>query len=189
MATMSTRAFQDLALRLAAPAADVANYCDHVDHNEVTDRAWVAEAGHTLIREACAFADGQGLWIVELYAERLGAIEARNVLAHPGAYDGHSTVLGARSWRDLQLIQVEHDRYYHPDVAGLSKAGQLQHYALHLAKLVGAFAVAADADDLLQRRLPDVLLFGIKLLTVMGVRLADEALPRLAAGSDAAARA
>jgi hypothetical protein len=185
---MSTRAFQDLALRLASPAADVANYCDHTDHNEMTDRAWVADAGRTLVREACAFANVEGLSIVELYAERLGAIEARNVLAHPGAYDGHSAALEAKSWRDLQLIQVQHDRYYHPDVIGLSKAGQLQHYALHLAKLVGAFAVAADADDLLRRRLPDVLLFGIKLLTVMGVRMTDDALPRLAAGSDATAR-
>ena len=36
----------------------------------------------------------------------------------------------------------------------------------------------SEEQELLRRRLPDVLLFGIKLSTVMGVRLSDEGLPR-----------
>lgn len=181
--------YQDFALRLAPSAAAVANFCDHSDHNEPTDRSWVVDAGRALVDEACRFAEAAGLAIIDLYAERLGAIEARNVLAHPGEYDGHAAALETRTWRDLQLVQTRHDRVYHLDVVGLSKAGQLQHYALHLAKLVGAFADIADEDDVLRRRLPDVLLFGIKLQTVMGSRMTDDPLPRLVAEGAVATRA
>jgi hypothetical protein len=41
---------------------------------------------------------------------------------------------------------VEHDRHFHPDVIGLRTLDQLRHYVLHLAKLVGVFAEAADLD-------------------------------------------
>ena len=54
---------------------------------------------------------------------------------------------------------------------------ELRHYAFHLAKIVGAFADAANPDELINRRLPDVLLFAIKLRTAMGKRLSDEPLP------------
>ena len=77
--------------------------------------------------------------------------------------------------------EVEHDRRYHPDVLGLSKSDQLRHYALHLAKLAGAMAQVAagrgDDADFRARRLPDLLLFGLKLSTVAGERLGSDALP------------
>jgi hypothetical protein len=171
------RGFQHYALRLAPAAAAVANFCDRVEHNELVDRDWVVDAGTGLRELATEMARAVELPVIELYAERLGEIEARNVLGHPGAYDGHRAALDARTWRDLQVVQATHDRHYHPDVSGLSKAEQLRHYALHLAKIVGAFAQPRGADELVHRRLPDTLLFGIKLATVMGVRLGDEPLP------------
>jgi hypothetical protein len=175
---VSDRAFQEFALRLAPIAASVANYCDHVEHNEVVDRAWVVEASMRMRGLACGQAATSRCSPVDLYAERLGEIEARNVLARPGGYDGHRAALEAQTWRDLQLVQCDHDRYYHPDVVGMSKDQQLRHYALHLAKVVGAFAEPRSEEELLRRRLPDVLLFAVKLPTVMGVRLPDEELPR-----------
>lgn len=193
MRVVTDRQFQDFALRLAPLAAAVANYCDHVEHNEIAERAWVVEAGADLRRLACEQALAADLAPIDLYAERLGEIEARNVLAHPGSYDGHREALEARTWRELQLVQVAHDRHYHPDVVGLAKDEQLRHYVLHLSKVVGAFAEPRDRVELLRRRLPDVLLFGIKLWTVMGSRLGDEALaplrlPQRAATQPAAAR-
>jgi hypothetical protein len=173
---MNRDACQRFALAAAPHAAAVANYCDHVEHNEVVDAEWVVGAGHELMRLARELADEAQLDLVGLYAERLGAIEARNVLFRPGAFDGHAAALAAETWRQLQLVQVEHDRYYHPDVIGLHKLEQLRHYALHLMKIVGAFAEARDNDELEQRRLPDTLLFGLKLETVMGKRLPDEPL-------------
>ena len=80
---------QDFALRLAPVAAGVANFCDHVEHNERADRAWVIDAGAYLRVLACDQAVAAGFSPIQLYAERLGDIEARNVLAHPGSYDGH----------------------------------------------------------------------------------------------------
>src|SRR4051812_25380293 len=95
---------QDFALRLAPLAASVANYCDHVEHNEVADRAWVIEAAAGLRAAATELARSHELNLIELYAERLGQIEARNVRAHPGGYDGHRAALEAVTWRDLQVV-------------------------------------------------------------------------------------
>ncbi len=73
-------------------------------------------------------------------------------------------------------MQWEHDRHYHPDVLGLSRYEQIRHYAFHLAKLSGAAAEAASGDesDFLARRLPDLLLFGLKLATLTNEPLPDE---------------
>jgi hypothetical protein len=175
---MNKREAQDFALQVAPLAAAVANFCDHVEHNEAADRAWVLDAAGQLRILTVELCGREGIALLDLYAERLGAIEARNVLAGPGTFDGHRAVIDARTWRDLQLVQAAHDRHYHPDVVGLAKIEQLRHYALHLAKIVGAFAASGDPADLLQRRVPDAVLFALKLSTVMGVRLSDDTLPR-----------
>ncbi len=114
--------------------------------------------------------------LVSLYGRRLRLIESKNVLASRTSFDGNAAAQGAKTWRDLQLVQAEHDRVFHPDVVGLQKLDQLRHYALHVAKLAGS---VADVDigevalaDFIARRLPDIVLFGIKLSTVTG-----EALP------------
>lgn len=169
--------FRRFALAAAPKAAAVANYCDHIEHNEVAETGWVIEAGSELSRLALQFAQDATVDLIELYAERLGTIEAGNVLARSGGLDGRTAALSASTWRELQLVQVDHDRCYHPDVFGLAKTDQLRHYAFHLAKIVGAFADATDTEELMRRRLPDVLLFAIKLHTVMGERLSDEPLP------------
>jgi hypothetical protein len=171
---LTGHAFQEFALRVAPPTAAVANYCDHVEHNEIAKATWVLDAGGQLRELACGLSAAAGLPALELYAERLGEIEARNVLMRPGGYDGHRAALEAETWRDVQLVQIDHDRAYHLDVLGLTKSEQLRHYALHLTKIVGAFAQPRDEHELLRRRLPDVLLFGIKLATVMGARLDDK---------------
>jgi len=175
----------DTALVLAVVASDVANFCDHVEHCEPANIEFVRESAATLRSTALRLGDACGRDAFELYAGRLGMIEARNVVSHPGSYDGASAALAADSWRELQLVQVEHDRAYHPDIMGLPKAEQLRHYALHLAKLAGNTAAlvrgTVDEQDWLTRRVPDMLLFGIKLATVSGQKLSDEALPRTAA--------
>jgi hypothetical protein len=170
--------FRSAALELAPAAALVANYCDHAEHVEELSRDWIAEAAETLQSVVVRVAGELGLNPIEIYGARLRAIEARNVLANDGSPDGGASVAAAKTWRDLQLVQVEHDRYYHPDVLGLSKADQLRHYAFHLAKLVGAFAASTDEIELREVRLPDVLLFAIKLRTLIGARLPDDPLPR-----------
>ena len=170
--------FQRFALAAAPHAASVANYCDHAEHNEHVEADWVVGAGAALERLALEFAAASDVDLLEAYAERLAAIEARNVLARPGGFEGRAAARAAKTWRDLQLVQAEHDRHYHPDVIGMARLDQLRHYAFHLAKIVGAFATPDDAADLLTRRLPDTLLFAIKLRTVMGQRLPDEPLPR-----------
>lgn len=169
-------------LELAICAGSVATYCDHAEHNEPVQSSWVIGAGQRMRGLALAVGVDAGLDIVGLYAQRLAHIESANVRFGPGSFDGATAARTAGTWRELQLVQLEHDQVYHSDVVGLSRAAQLHHYAFHLAKLSGAFARRAageaDDDEVVVRRLPDILLFGIKLATVMAERLADEPLPR-----------
>lgn len=167
------------ALELSSIAGVVANACDHAEHNEPTHPAEIRGAGERLRAVAVRLAQESGATATSLYRERLRAIELRNVLHHAGAFDGPAFVSEAGSWRDLQLVQAEHDRNYHPDVVGLTKSDQVRHYALHLAKLAAATADAARGltpqDDFVARRVPDMLLFGLKLATVTGEKLPNEA--------------
>jgi hypothetical protein len=177
--------YNHVAREVARAAASVSNYCDSAEHNEVVERGWVLEAGATLRSESVEFGRSLRHDVFELYAHRLETIEERGVAgAAPEAFDGRAAAEAASTWLDLQLTQLAHDRHYHPDVAGLSNFDQLRHYAFHIAKLTGVYVSALDDDaaraDLADRRLADTLLFGIKLSTVMGKRLDDSPLPRLA---------
>jgi len=174
---MSIIQHHEFALTIAPHAAAVANYCDHIEHNEPAATEWVIEAGEWLTDTALQFASGKGLDLIQLYGERLRVIEAGNVLARSGGFSGHGASAAAATWRELQLVQSEHDRVYHPDVVGLARLDQLRHYALHLTKIVGAFARSDSDEELHTKRLPDTLLFAIKLRTVMGHRMADDPLP------------
>jgi hypothetical protein len=167
------------ALDASVAAALVANYCDHVEHNEQVDRDWLETAGRMLRQIACEIAEWEGRDLLSLYANRLRAIEHRNPCFHEDGFDGGARAEEATTWRQLQLVQVEHDHHYHPDVIGLSKCDQLRHYSLHLTKLSGALAElsrGSDSLDFLNRRLPDFLLFGIKLATVTGKTLPERSL-------------
>jgi len=184
----------DAALDLATASAAVSNYCDHVEHNERADVEDVREAGAVLRATAVRLSRLGGYEPVELYARRLAMIEERNVLHSEDSFDGASAARGTGDLRQLQLVQAAHDRAYHADVVGLTKCDQLRHYALHVAKLAGATARVARGEipreDWLERRVPDMLLFGLKLATVTSDALLAESVeevlplgasPRLAA--------
>jgi hypothetical protein len=165
------------AIRITVLAGAIANYCDHVEHNETSDHRAIRDGGGELRRLAVEIAGSFDVDLRELYADRLAAIERRNVLGHDGAYDGAHAARCAVSLRELQLALAEHDRFYHPDIVGMSKWDQLLHHVLHLIKLAAATAAVAtegeSVDDWLSRRVPDMLLFGVKLSTVSGERLPD----------------
>lgn len=167
-------------LDLAPASGAVANYCDHVEHNEPADIQNVRDAAEILRESALSLSALVGADPVELYANRLRVIEERNVHHTPSSHDGAAAARQAATWRALQLVQDDHDHAYHYDVVGLTKSEQLRHYALHLAKLVGACAGAARGDvpheDFLARRVPDMLLFGLKLSTVSAQKLPESAI-------------
>jgi hypothetical protein len=173
--------FEQAALWLSQLAADVANYSDHAEHNEAVDRVWVVKAAAELRQLSLSLGQTLNCDVVQLYAQRLDGIERRHVAWDNTQFNGAAAASKASTWRALQLVQLEHDRVYHPDVLGLSKAHQLQHYALHLIKITGAFARAVDdktsEEEVFTRRLADVLLFGLKLSTVMGETLDESPLP------------
>ena len=167
------------ALELATASGAVSNFCDHAEHNEPSEIGDVRIAAATLRETAVRLSRLAGRDPVALYADRLAAIEERNVLHFDGALDGAAEAREAGDWRTLQLIQAKHDHAYHADVVGLTKSEQLRHYALHVAKLAGATAEVANGElsrtDWLQRRVADMLLFGLKLSTVTSERLPEVA--------------
>ena len=159
---------------LARASAGVANYCDHLEHCEAAQREDVASAAVVLrrvARELAALLEGD---LLSLYASRLAAVEARSPLYPLEGFDVVDEVRRASTWFDLQRVQARHDRLYHLDVVGLQKQDQLRHCALHLAKLTGALADAitdsSARDDFVGRRLPDLILFSLKLNTLLGQR-------------------
>jgi hypothetical protein len=78
------------------------------------------------------------------------------------------------------MIQRDHDRIFHPDVFGLSRWGQLRHFTFHAGKITESFARLLNDysrwPKFASQTLPDLLVFGIKLSTVMGHRLPEEEL-------------
>ncbi len=165
-------------LEIAPASAAVANFCDHLEHCEAASRDDVLDAAAALKSTAVALAATLGVDLRAAYAERLTAVERRSPLYPLEGFDVADAVARARTWSDLQHVQARHDRLYHLDVVGLQKQDQLRHCALHLAKLAGALAVAvAQVDtrpDFARRRLPDLVLFALKLATLFGQRLEGE---------------
>jgi len=172
-------------LALAEAAGRLASFCDRLEHGESANRAVVQETGALLRGAAFAYAQENGQDLVGLYARRLGRSERNHVLGTAGDFDGEQAVRGARTLRDLQVAQIGHDRAFRPDVSGLSRYEQLRHCALHLAKLAGSAAEAykdrSQLPDFHERRLPDALLFGLKLATLVDERLAKVPLQELTA--------
>jgi len=166
----------DAAARLAITSASVSAYCDRAEHLEDTERDSIRAAGAELRALAVELAADRQLDLVRAYRRRLESVEQRHPLYPAGFAAVEAIPDQDATWRLLQGVQWEHDQHYHPDVLGLSRYEQLRHYAFHLAKLAGAASQAAhgDEDDFVERRLPDLLLFGIKLATLVNERLPDQ---------------
>lgn len=156
----------------------LARFCDRAEHNEGVDRDLVVTAGAELRMTATALIRDNGADILDAYAFRLAQLEARHPLAGADLFEADKEIHRVKTWRELQRAQARHDAVYHPDVSGLAKIEQLRHYTLHLAKLAWLLQDAAAANyaggEIVQVRIPDVLVFGVKLATVCGQVLPDE---------------
>lgn len=157
-------------VKLAAASAAVATIADHAEHGEPTALHGLQRAGRLCADAAMELATSHGMSMLAAYADRLQAIENDSPLGPPG--NAPAAVRVATTWRQLQIAQIDHDRRFHPDVFGLSKLEQIRHYAFHLAKFPDA-VLASDDMQLRSRRIPDMLLFAIKLWTISGSRLPD----------------
>jgi hypothetical protein len=169
---------QNAVRTLVRVTGSLAQFCDRAEHNEGTDRAIVSAAGEALRGCALSLLRARAVDPVAAYAERLASMEARHPLGGAGVFDADEQIPLAKTWRDLQRFQAQHDAVYHPDVCGLAKIEQLRHYTLHLAKLAWMLQdhaleqkplVAPERD-----RFVDILVFGVKLATVCGSLLPDE---------------
>lgn len=166
----------EAALRLARASALISGYCDHAEHLEAAAREDILHAGAELRALAVELAAANAIDLVEVYRGRLESVERRHPLYPAGGFKAADQIPEQPTWHLLQVVQWNHDRNYHPDVFGLSRYEQLRHYALHLAKLASAGAEAANgnAGALFDVRFPDLLLFGIKLATLVNESLPDD---------------
>jgi hypothetical protein len=165
-------------MEAAVIASDIANYCDHSEHVEETNPLLVAHRAADLRDMAFEIADHERVDILQLYAARLGSIARQNAVYVPKhSFKSERRVREVETLHDLQVAQAKHNRTYHPDVAGLSRADQLRHFSLHVSKLVGALSEQAvgirDRNDFIRRRLPDMLVFGVLVATAVNDRLPD----------------
>ena len=173
---MST--LDEAAVRLARASALVSGYCDHAEHLEAVERQDIVRAGAELRGLALELAAANAIDLVDAYRRRLETVERRNPLYPAGGFAAIDHIPDEPTWHLLQEVQWNHDRHYHPDVFGLSRYEQLRHFAFHLAKLASAGAEAAvgDTGALFDVRFPDVLLFGLKLATLMNESLPQDRL-------------
>jgi hypothetical protein len=166
--------------QLIATVGQLARHCDRAEHNEQVSRDLLLELGETLRAIAIALA-GSREALIGAYADRIEQVELRHPLGGTEVFEGGQAARDAKTWLDLQRVQIHHDLFYHTDVAGLAKCEQLRHFTLHLAKIAWLMQEASDADndargEFLRTRVPDLFLFGIKLATVAGARLPEEAI-------------
>lgn len=164
---------------VAVAGADLARYCDYVEHAETADAGILQSVAARLRCTAAELAQAVGADLINLYADRLDAVERRFVAGIVDGFEAGSHVRLAETWRDLQLIQAHHDRLYRADVNGLARVDQVRHVCIHVAKLVGALASLGNSDpDLSIRVIPDLCVLGVKLSTVCGEVLPAHSLPR-----------
>ena len=175
-------AVKEHALRvLIKEAANLAAFCEHVEHNETTRIDVIAHASTQLRHTAQLLAHASQLSLKGLYASRLRAVEQASLLVAVPLVDvtnlaGADAANEATTWRHLQTAQLLHDRQFHPDVFGLSKLEQIRHYTFHITKLAGLLADAIDLNDWYtfeQTRLADLAIFGVKTATVCNFRLPE----------------
>ena len=168
---------------LTRAAADLAGFCEHVEHNEPNSVESAASAGDRLRQIASQLSVRGGVSLVAKYAARIRAVEEKSLLRHASLFEDEMSLAGAEAltfattWDELQVGQIIHDRQFHPDVFGMPKIEQIRHYTLHVTKLAGLFVDAIDNDewDAFQReRLADIAIFGVKIATVCNVELPRE---------------
>ncbi len=92
--------------------------------------------------------------------------------------------------KELQKFQHDHDLRFHSDVMSWDKGKQLEHSTFHLAKLAGLFSTycekthhgeSVDASRLFEERIPDILVFALKLSNLMQLDLETSYLARIRA--------
>lgn len=168
-----TRTFE----QLVDLAGLLCGLCDRAEHNEGFDREELLQLGERLRSAGLRMLAEAGLEPIAAYGARLRQMENKNVLQDDDTPAIADDVLDAGTWRRVQLVQARHDQAFHPDVLGLPKNQQLQHYALHLGKLA-RHRMLADRSaqawaDWSSGRIADSLIFGVKLATVANHKLAD----------------
>ena len=175
------QALLDRSLRAVAHAIGVlCAYCEHGEHVEPSRVDDVIRAGACLRDVAVELSCWRGISLTAAYAERITAVEAKSRLrnvglgALPEHVPGAVMLARAKTWRDIQEGQLQHDLQFHPDVYYNTKLYQIQHYTNHIGKLAGLLADAIDNCDwdlFGDARLADVAIFGVKLATLCNIDL------------------
>ncbi len=89
--------------------------------------------------------------------------------------------------RELQEFQRSHDEKFHADVMSFDRAKQIEHSTFHLAKLAGLFGTYCEKMHheeefdigLLRTRIPDILVFALKLGNLFDIDLERAYLDRI----------
>ena len=169
---------------MARAAGMLGTYCDHAEHAEATDPDAISAAASLLRNVASSLARRSGICLASAYRHRVETLET-DMATRVGRLDTDTSAApcaaftGTSTWVDAQTAQIAHDRWFHPDVCGMSRIDQVRHCTFHVAKLAGLIADAADTGDFSEfrtKRLADVAVFAAKLSTLAGAKMPDEAM-------------
>ncbi len=179
--TATDRQFLEASQRaLTRAAADLASFCEHVEHNEPNSIESAVSAGDHLREIASQLSYRFEVSLAAIYAARLRDVEEKSLLRYDPAAEGDISLAGTDAlmhvgtWKELQIGQIMHDRQFHPDVFGMSKVDQIRHYTFHVTKLAGLMVDAIEKEDweaFRKERLADIAIFGVKIATVCNVEL------------------
>lgn len=78
-------------------------------------------------------------------------------------------------WDNVQRIQFQHDRDYHPDIHGLDVVPRLKHMALHQTKYAAKLIDAEDNNDNARTKqaMVDGFIIGIATANILTDRLSE----------------
>ncbi|HZM75052.1 MAG TPA: hypothetical protein VFC19_04960 [Candidatus Limnocylindrales bacterium] len=171
-----------LTRRLAEASAQVAAFCDAMEHVELAERRDIASAAEAMLDVA------REVWSVApqaLAAAAIARLRKRIAKRSPedlAAFD--AVVADAPTLASVRAAVNEHDSLIEPDFVGRPRMDQLRHLSYTGPKLL-AKALTASADPELDKVAVELTLLGVRLLAVVRMPLPYEGLaplPQAASG-------
>lgn len=161
----------DLARRLADASAQVAAFCDAMEHVEPTDVRDIASAAEAMLQVAREVWSGAPHELAPAAIARLRKRIAKRSPEDLAALDA-AVDTGSPTLASVRAAVSEHDTRIEPDFVGRPRMDQLRHLSYTGPKLL-AKALAASTDPALDKVAVELTLLGVRLLAVVRLPLPD----------------
>jgi hypothetical protein len=157
--------------QLAAASAEIAGFCDAMEHVEVSERRDVAAAAAQMLAVAAGMWSGTATELAAAAVARLRQRISKRSLDEGDMAGFDAAVAGrAPSLATVHAAVADHDRRVEPDFVGRPRMDQLRHLSYTGPKLL-AKALAASAPPARDKVAVELTLLGVRLLAVVRMPL------------------